>query len=94
MLKVSVARCSESGWHHTRTLDTVNAVNRMQGSEGTGIFGTGNVIKTGAGTVTWHGAPANTAYRTSMLQYTGFTDIREGTFALTGIARAMFRSQR
>jgi outer membrane autotransporter protein len=71
---------------HTLTLDTVNAANRIQGSEGTGIFGTGNVVKTGAGTVTWHGAPANTAYRTSMLQYTGFTDIREGTFALTGIA--------
>lgn len=71
---------------HTLTLDTVNAVNTMNGSIGVGIFGTGNVIKTGAGTVTWSGPTNNSAFPTSLLQYTGYTDIQQGTFSLIGIA--------
>jgi outer membrane autotransporter protein len=72
--------------NHTLTLDTVNAVNTMNGSIGVGIFGTGNVIKTGAGTVTWTGPTNNSAFPTSLLQYTGYTDIQQGTFSLIGIA--------
>ena len=72
--------------NHTLTLDPVHAANVMRGLDAAGIFGTGNVIKTGAGTLTWNGALGNAGYDTSRLQYTGYTDIREGTFALTGIS--------
>ncbi|MCU4122399.1 autotransporter outer membrane beta-barrel domain-containing protein [Variovorax sp. N23] len=79
--------------NHTLTLDPVNAANVMRGLESVGVFGTGNVIKTGAGTFSWYSAPDNPGYRTSMLQYTGYTDIREGTFALTGISSLLNSSR-
>lgn len=69
--------------NHTLILDPVNAVNTVKGTNA-GIVGTGNVVKTGAGSSTWSTSASSVA---SWLEYTGFTtDIREGTFALTGIA--------
>ncbi|WP_332751527.1 autotransporter outer membrane beta-barrel domain-containing protein [Hydrogenophaga sp.] len=68
--------------NYTLTLDPVNAVNTVNGINA-GIIGTGNVVKTGAGRSTWSTSASSVA---SLLAYTGFTDIRQGTFALTGIA--------
>jgi fibronectin-binding autotransporter adhesin len=59
---------------HTATFDTVNAVNTMTFSSTSIIQGAGNIIKTGAGTLTIN----------NVSQYTGSTTIDAGTLALTG----------
>lgn len=59
---------------HTATFDTVNVANTMTFTSGGVIFGAGNIIKTGAGTLTIN----------NISQYTGSTTIDAGTLALTG----------
>jgi autotransporter-associated beta strand protein len=59
---------------HTVTFDTVNAANAMSFANAFIIQGAGNVIKTGAGTLTIG----------NVSQYTGSTVIDAGTLALTG----------
>ena len=59
---------------HTVTFDTVNAANAMSFANAFIIQGEGNVIKTGAGTLTIG----------NVSQYTGSTVIDAGTLALTG----------
>jgi fibronectin-binding autotransporter adhesin len=62
---------------HNLTLNTVNASNVMTFTSLAGITGNGDVIKTGAGTVTLAG---NAAWN----NYTGATRLLGGTFALLG----------
>ncbi len=59
---------------HTATFDTVNVANTMTFTSGAVIFGAGNIIKAGAGTLTIN----------NVSQYTGSTTIDAGTLALTG----------
>lgn len=58
---------------HTATFDTVNIANTMSFNSNAVIFGDGNIVKTGAGTLTIANAS----------QYTGSTTIDTGTLALT-----------
>ncbi len=59
---------------HTATFDTVNAANAMSFANAFIIQGAGNIIKTGAGTLSI----------SNVSQYTGSTVIDAGTLALTG----------
>lgn len=59
---------------HTATFDTVNAANTMSFSSGFLIQGTGNIIKTGLGTLRI----------SNVSKYDGSTTIDNGTLALTG----------
>jgi len=71
---------------HTLTLDPVNQSNLMELTGAYGVYGTGNLITSGEGTVVADGATDNSTYRTSLLQYTGYTWVQSGTFSLIGTA--------
>ncbi|WP_137917389.1 autotransporter outer membrane beta-barrel domain-containing protein [Hydrogenophaga sp. 2FB] len=64
-----------NGYH--LTLNPVNAANAITFSAGVGITGTGDVIKTGAGLVSFAG-------NATVNNYTGATFIRDGRLALLG----------
>lgn len=59
---------------HTATFDTVNAANTMSFVGSSNISGAGNVVKTGAGSLSI----------ASVSTYTGYTDVRSGRLVLTG----------
>jgi hypothetical protein len=62
---------SNNGIHtdgHTLTLDPVNQSNLMELTGAYGVYGTGNLIKSGEGAVVVDGATDNSTYRTSLLQ--------------------------